>query len=139
MWGVFGWGIVIFVICVFLVIAAARRSPKNVTQAISSSKNISFTINVDKSTALKTIIDFAHVSGYKVDHFDETQYEIVLSDSASATTWGFFYMVKIKDITEGIDISIGIKSKAVQVGAIKTRNLEKFTNGVKAALFVKTQ
>jgi hypothetical protein len=102
------------------------------------SKVISFSTNVDKLTALKTIINFAQGNGYKVDSFDENQCNLVLSDSVSVTSWGFFYPIDLEPSYESTTIvKVAIESKAVQAGPIVSRNLEKCANGIKAALFSK--
>ena len=116
-----------------------KKSPQNVKEAIKSSKSASFTIKNDKSQALKTIVRFAQANGYKVDSIDDAQYTVVLSDSVSATTWGFFYMIQIDDYSAGNNkISVGVKSKVTQGGPIVDRNLEKCVNGFKATFYAES-
>jgi hypothetical protein len=136
----FGTIFIIVIIGIGWLISASKKSPKNIENALnSSSKIISFSTNVDKLTTLKIIIGFAQRNGYKVDSFDENQYNPVLSDSISATTWGFFYPIDIETSSDGSTIvKVGIKSKVIQVGPIVSRSLEKCTNGIKVALFSNT-
>ena len=51
---------------------------------------MSFETQVDEKLALETIVKFAQQTGYRIDTIDENNKRIVLSDSATMTSWGFF-------------------------------------------------
>ena len=73
-------------------IASSRKAPSDVKESISSSSNIiTITSKLEKAIIIKTIIEFAQSGGYKIDSFDENIGTIVLSESGSATSWGFFF------------------------------------------------
>jgi hypothetical protein len=131
-------GLIVFgIIC---AIAASRKPPADVKKAVSSSSNvISFTANVERTIALKAIIEFAQSGGYKVDSFDENQGTLVLSDSISLTASGFFYPIElVHGGNNETTVNIGIKSKVIgDLGPIVRRNHEKCANGIRAALFSK--
>jgi len=81
---------IIIVITVFSLIAAMRKAPR---KKLRNSK--SFTTTMTPQEALKAIIDFALQGGYRIDDFAETEGRIILSDSISPTSWGFFYPIGI--------------------------------------------
>ena len=61
---------------------------------------------------------------------------IVLEESASASSWGFFFPVFVSKQSDGSTlIEVGIKSKLVQVGPVVSRSHDKCVSGIKAALF----
>lgn len=120
--------------CIGLFIALTRKG----TSAIGSkpSRLESFSTKGNPEETLKAIVHFAQQSGYKVSAFEEALGRLVLEESASATSWGFFLPVFVSQQSDGSTlVEVGIKSKLVQVGPIVSRSHEKCVNGIKAALF----
>jgi len=86
---------------------------------------------------LKAIITVAQQSGYKIEFLDENEGQIVLSDSISLTSFGFFYPIFVT--SQGGDqtlVEVGIKSRAWQVGPIVARHHDRCFSGIKAAILV---
>jgi hypothetical protein len=124
----------VFMVCIGLLIASMRKS----SSALGSkpSRLQSFSTKGNPQDTLKAIVDFAQQSGYKVSAFEEAKGQLVLEESASATSWGFFFPVFVSRQPDGSAlVEVGIKSKLVQVGPIVSRSHEKCVNGIKAALF----
>ena len=84
---------------------------------------------------LKTIIGYAQQSGYKIEFLDEANGNLVLSDSPSLTSFGFFYPIYLTSNGEtDTVVEVGIKSKVWQIGPIRARHHERCFNGMKAAI-----
>ena len=132
-------GIIVF--CIFLIIASMKKAPSNINSSSgvesSSNKTMILTTKLDKTTTMKTIMQYAQTGNYKVDSFNEANYTLVLSDSASFTSYGYFYLIALETNAQNETVvTIGIKSKIYQIGSGLTNILEKFGNGIKAALYV---
>lgn len=113
-------------------VAAMRKGSSSMSKPL---RFLSFNTNTPLEKAMKIIIQFANQSGYKIDDFNESKSIIVLSDSASLTSYGFFYPIYLSKQIESTHIEIGIKSKLFQWGPLVRRKHEKCLNGIKASLF----
>jgi hypothetical protein len=108
--------------------SAAENKPRRIQSFVTSNT---------PSSVLKTLIRFAQQSGYKIEFLDEAKGNIVLSDGASLTSYGFFYPVFLTSERESQTlVEVGIKSKVWQVGPIVSRRHDKCFNSVKAAILV---
>ena len=117
-----------------LIIAAMRKGSVALKSKSKRLKSITTTTNPHET--LKIIIFFAQQSNYKVSALDETKYQLVLDESPTLTSWGFFYPIFISQHADNATlIEVGIKSKFVQIGPIVSRHHEKCVDGIKAALF----
>ena len=124
----------IFILLFVLVIVSVMRSskklltkkPKNLFQIISSQKY---------RVIIKAIIKFAADKKYEIDNFDAEEGKIILSKPLSFFSNGFFFPIYISQEKEETLIEIGIVSKAVQIGPIPRRTLERCIHGIKAYLF----
>ena len=124
---------IVIIIAVFYIIAGMRRAPRKKPRHL-----MTFTITITPQEALKAVIDFALQTGYEIDDFAETEGRIILSDSISLTSWGFFYPIYVSKNGDGSTlIEVGIKSKAPIAGTIALRHQERCFNGVKAFIFGK--
>lgn len=126
--------IVIVILSVTYGIAAMRKGKFSMSKPY---KILSFNAGVSIDKAMKLIIQFANQNGYKIDDFNESKFIIVLSNSATITSYGFFfpvYLTRQGDNTMTF-IEVGIKSKLIQWGPIVSRNHEKCFNGIKATIF----
>lgn len=100
------------------------------------SKLLSFTTDSTIEKSMKIILQFAKENGYKVEDFDENKGTILLSDSMTLFSNGFFYPIYLATKNEKTTlIEIGIKSKLMQFGPMVRRSHEKCFNGIKAAVF----
>ncbi len=126
-------GLIIGVVMVGIgLIAAAMRKPPDTDER--PRKVVSLKARRDPQITLQTIVRFAKQSGYKVHALDEQTGRVVLSDSASAMSWGFFYPVFVSDLGADTLVEIGIRSKFVQWGPIVSRSHKRCVNGIKSAL-----
>ncbi|SEA56435.1 hypothetical protein SAMN05443667_105266 [Flavobacterium gillisiae] len=116
----------------FLIFAAMKKGSVKMKKP-SRIKSFSTTSPLDKS--MKTIIQFAQSNGYKVDDFNETNGIIVLSDSASLTSYGYIYPVYlITQSDNSLLIEIGIKSKSTQLIGLDAPH-ERCCNGIRTAIY----
>ena len=119
--------------CIGLIIASMRRGSSVIGTRGDSTQ--SFITEVGPQDVLRKIIRFAQKAKYKVSAVDEAAGQLVLEESASAFSWGFFFPISIVRQPNGSSlVEIGIKSKLVQVGPIVSRSHEKCIKGIKAAL-----
>lgn len=124
----------ILMVCIGLLIASMRKSYSALESKPSRLQSFSTPSNPEDT--LKAIVHFAQQSGYKVSAFEEAKGQLVLEESASVTSWGFFLPVFVSRQSDGSTlVEVGIKSKLVQVGPTVSRSHEKCVNGIKAALF----
>lgn len=120
-----------------LIIAAMRKGSSAVKT--KPSRLMSFTTARAPHDVMTIVVRFAQQSGYKIDEIAESDGHILLSDSATATSWGFFYPVYVSRQNDGNSlVEVGIKSQLIQVGPIVSRNHERCFNGIKAAIFANT-
>jgi TIR domain len=110
---------------------------RSVTTTMSKpSKLLSFTTGCTVENSMKIILLFAKENDYKVEEFDENKGIIILSDSMTLFSNGFFYPIYLVTENEKSTlIEIGIKSKLIQFGPIVRRSHEKCFDGIKAAIF----
>lgn len=117
-----------------LIIAAMRKGSSAVKT--KPGRLMSFTTAMAPQDVMRIVARFAQQSGYKIDEIAESDGRIILSDSATATSWGFFYPVYVSKQDDGNTlVEVGIKSQLIQVGPIVSRNHERCFNGIKAAIF----
>ena len=122
--------IFLFIILAISTMRSSKRlltkKPKNLFPIISSKRH---------RMIIKVIIKFATDNKYEIDHFDSEAGIIILSKPLSFFSNGFFFPIYITQENDKILIEIGIVSKAVQVGPIPKRILERCINGIEAYLF----
>ena len=124
---------IVIIIAVFLIIAGMRGAPRKKLRHLTS-----FTTTMNIKEAMKAVIDFALQGGYRIDDFEETEGRIILSDSVSTTSWGFFYPIYLSKNDNGsILIEVGIRGKAPIAGTIALRHKERCFNGLKAFIFAR--
>ena len=117
---------------ILLIFAAMKKGS---TKMKKPSRIKSFSTNTPLDKAMKTTIQFAQSNGYKVDDFNESDAIIVLSDSASLTSYGNIYPVYfLKQTDNSLNIEVGIKSKSTQLVGLDAPH-ERCFNGIKTALY----
>lgn len=132
-----------FIPCLFImvlmiagpIIFVVESSKGNVGQ-ITPTQTSTIKSNLPISKVFSTIIDFAQQNKYKIDDIDEGTYQIVLNESASLFSWGFFYLISVhQNAQENISvIEIGIRSKLIQKGPITRHHHNRLTDRIKASL-----
>jgi len=129
--------IVAVIIGIFLIISQMQKGSSALEEKPSNLN--SFVADADSQAVLKIIVRFAQQTGYSIDTLEENTGRIVLSDSATATSWGFFYPIFVSQREDGKTlVEVGIKSKAIQVGPVVSQHHEKCFNGIKAAIYANT-
>ncbi len=117
----------------FLIIAAMKKG----TTSMEKPKRIkSFTIKLPIDRAMKAIISYAQNGGYKVDDFNETDGIIILSDSATISSYGAIYPVYLKKESDNsLLVEVGYKTKGSPIAIQNPVPHERFFNGIKTALY----
>jgi hypothetical protein len=130
--------VAVSLVFIFLFIAATKKGASSL--GVRTKRMLSVPAKCPPESALKSVIRFAQQSGYKVVALDEAKGHLVLEESISLFTWGFFFPVFVSVQQDGSTlIEVGIKSKLFQYGPIVSRTHEKCVTGLKAALFEQTQ
>lgn len=130
------WQAVLAVLAILGITYGIAAMRKGTSQMSKPSNILSLNTAISIEKAMKIIIQYANQSGYKIDDFNESKSIIILSNSASLTSYGFFFPVYLtKQNDSETHVELGIKSKLFQWGPIVRRNQEKCFNGIKAALF----
>lgn len=122
----------IVIASVFQLIASCRKAP---TSGDKPRRLFTLTAKLSVADTMKVLVRFAQQSGYAVEVLDEANGRLVLSDRATLTSFGFFYLVFLKGDSVETLIEVGVKSKSFQVGPVATRSLERCVNGIRAAIF----
>jgi|GEM_PF-2989507 len=120
---------------VWLIIASRKKATSIVDSRPDRSS--SFEAKTDSVTALKKTVQFAQQNGYTVDLIDESSVKAIFSDSASAVSYGFFYIVCIfEQSSDLVKVEVGTKSKLNQTfGPVIAKKHERFVSGLNAYLF----
>lgn len=120
--------------CVGIIVSSWRSGSSELGKR---SKRIeSFIVSNDASVNLKKIVKFALLAGYKIPAMDQDKGQLVLEESGSLTSWGFFFPVFVTSQPGGsARIEVGITSKLVQYGPEVSRSHERCVNSMKAFLF----
>ncbi len=122
------------VIVISYIIAAMRRGSSVIGSRPRRLQ--SFTATSGPQETLKAIIHFAQQAGYNISAIDESKGQLVLEESTSVMSWGFFFPVFVSQQSDNATlVEVGIMSKLPQVGPIVSSAHEKCVNGMKAALF----
>ena len=94
----------------------------------------------------KSILQFAHQNGYRIDDFDEQNLSVVLNEKMTLVSYGALYPIYVRESENKTIVEVGITSKLGKVGVISpidkkliTRRLERTINAIQTSLFaVKT-
>ena len=106
----------------YVYISTVMSKKKKGTSDVSSALRIeTITTDLSKTVTLKAIVEFAKSNGYKIDMFDETQFKVLLSDSMTISSWGFFYPIEVKDDNNSTSVIVGIESQKNQIGPVVTQ------------------
>jgi|TARA_Y100000294_G_C8421664_1_gene283060 hypothetical protein len=126
--------IIILVIVGFFFVIASLRKGSSVVKKKPRKLN-SFTSELPPDKIFKLVAQLPQRSKYKIDNIDETNMTIIISSSASAMSYGFFFPVYITQQTDGKTlVEVGIKGKIPQYGPVVTKNLDNIVNELKAVI-----
>ena len=124
----------LIIVCVFCVIATMRKPPLKKPRRYI--KSFETTLRTDE--VMKSIVNFAIRTGYRIENFDEKEGRIILSDGITLTSWGFFYPIFISKSDSGSTVvEVGVRGKASIVGTIAFRCQERVLNGIKGYIFAR--
>lgn len=119
--------------CIGYLVAATRKGSWALKVKPQRMELVSTMISPEESLA--SIICFALASGYKISNLDEMANRVVLEESISIWSYGFFFPVLVTKHPDGYTlIKVGIKSKFIQYGPIVSRSHSRCVNGIKASL-----
>lgn len=127
----------ILVVAIFTAIADGRTPPS----ALDNKPNrlTSFVVPLPPEEVMKIIIKFAQQTGYCIETIAPDQGFITLSTKPTLTSWGFFYPIYLSQQADHQTfVEIGIKSRAIQIGPLVSRNHERCAAGIFAAIFAST-
>jgi hypothetical protein len=105
---------------------AMRQKPSHV---------FTFATSVQWDAAMRTLLNAAPAAGYAVAEVDMPSGFIMLSQSISLLTWGFFLPVYVSVARDGRTmVEVGIRSKLYQRGPIVRRSHLRCFEALRAAL-----
>jgi hypothetical protein len=95
----------------------------------------SFVANLPPEKVLEVLRREAGRAGYEIEKKVPTYAAILLSEPASAVSWGFYFPISLKPLDLGrTEVTIGIQSKALQFGPIVRKRHRACVTAAKAAL-----
>jgi hypothetical protein len=113
----FSSGIFIGAIAVLVVIGLLLLRPPPPINAEFGGKRLGFSTKVPVAEAYRAVANLGPVQKLSVARADEGMRRVLLGDRVSWTSWGFWYPVDFTARADGgTDVSIGIRSKAIQWG-----------------------
>ena len=127
--------LIIILIFLFIILAVSvmRSSKKLIIKKPHNLYLINSSLKIQ--TIIKSIIRFSADKKYEIDHFDAEGGVIILSKPLNFFSNGFFFPIYITQKDNEAIIEIGIVSKAIQIGPIPKRTLERCINGIRAYLY----
>jgi hypothetical protein len=131
-----GWIISIVAVGIYILIKLIIGTIRNPASAVNNKpyRIQSFTTGMPQLAVLRAIARYAQASIYKIEIFDEENSNIVLSDAANLTSYGFFYPIFVRSQGAETLVEVGVKSRSWQVGPMVTRHHDRCFNWVKAAI-----
>jgi hypothetical protein len=127
-WGaLIGGGAMLFV-CLLLLMR-----PAPAIDMTFGGKRMSFTTRVTVADAYRAIANPGPGHKFSVARQSEGIRRVLLADGLSLSSWGFYYPVDLVAQPDGTtEVSLGIRSKALQWGPLVTRAQKKMLDQVQA-------
>ena len=123
----------VIIIVIFIVIAASKSGSSVQTSDAVRLTPIVTIVPLEK--VFDAITEFAKYNGYRVDTIEKQNGRIVLSESASISSWGNFYPIQIKTRDDGKTIvEVGIRGKISQKGFDINKNHQRCVSGIQSQL-----
>lgn len=120
----------LLIVLPFSIIALTKKAPDFIKDKPVDIK--SFTSNSTLENTKNKILDFARSDGYKWEVRDNL---IVLKNSMSILSWGFFYPIYLSKNDSGINVEISIKARLKQQdqtwNPVRNSKWQKVFDGIK--------
>lgn len=95
----------------------------------------SFLVNLPPDTLIQRLRDAIEETDYQIEESVQTDGDLLLSERATATSWGFYYPVYLTPVEKHqTRVEIGIKSMAFQMGPIVRKHHRKCVEAMRALL-----
>ena len=120
---------IITVLIIYGIVYLIRNMNKDKLLDENSQQTISFDLNDGIEDCFKKIQNYANSSEYTIEAIDENSYSIVLGESITLMTNGFYFPIFLTMLDENnTRIEVGIKSKSFQVGPVVDKRHNSFVN-----------
>lgn len=120
---------IITVLIIYGIVYLIRNMNKDKLLDGNKQQTISFDINDGIEDCFQKIQNYANSSEYTIDAIDENNYSIVLGESITLMTNGFYFPIFLTMLDENnTRIEVGIKSKSFQVGPVLDKRHNSFVN-----------
>ena len=101
--------------------AAKRKRPKHPQRKVR--RRISMTVPLKSPIMAARLAQQMKDGGYTVDEIAPDNSFVLLSDGASATSWGFYYPIYLSpEGSHQTQVEVGIQSKVIQMGPVVTKH-----------------
>lgn len=120
---------IITVLIIYGIVYLIRNMNKDKLLDENKQQTISFDLNDGIEDCFQKIQNYANSSEYNVEAIDENSYSIVLGESITLMTNGFYFPIFLTMLDENnTRIEVGIKSKSFQVGPVVEKRHNSFVN-----------
>lgn len=120
---------IITVLIIYGIVYLIRNMNKDKLLDKNSQQTISFDLNDGIEDCFQKIQNYANSSEYTIEAIDENSYSIVLGESITLMTNGFYFPIFLTMLDENnTRIEVGIKSKSFQVGPVVDKRHNSFVN-----------
>lgn len=120
---------IITVLIIYGIVYLIRNMNKDKLLDENSQQTISFDLNDGIEDCFQKIQNYANSSEYTIEAIDENSYSIVLGESITLMTNGFYFPIFLTRLDENnTRIEVGIKSKSFQVGPVVDKRHNSFVN-----------
>lgn len=129
----FTFGILVGVGVAAVIFFLMTLRPAPAIETPFGGKRVSFTTEVPADVAFRALAGPGN--GLTVARSSEPMKRVILGDKIGLTSWGFWYPVDISSHANGTtEVSVGIRSKAVQWGPLVGRAQNKMLDRVRAVI-----
>lgn len=113
----FSQGVLIGGVVLLVIIGIMLLRPPPPINTQFGGKRLGFSTEVPIADAYRAVANFGTGQKLSVARSDEGMKRVLLGDRVGWTSWGFWYPVDFTSRSDGgTDVSIGIRSKAIQWG-----------------------
>lgn len=127
------WGIIIGVVGMSAISLLMLLRPAPPIDAQFGGKRLGFSTSVPPAEAYRAIANLGPGYKFSVARSSEPMKRLLLADGMGFSSWGFYYPVDLAARADGgTDVSIGIRSKAIQWGPLVTRAQKKMVDQLQA-------
>ena len=120
---------IITVLIIYGIVYLIRNMNKDKLLDENKQQTISFDLNDGIEDCFQKIQNYANSSEYTIEAIDDNSYSIVLGESITLMTNGFYFPIFLTMLDENnTRIEVGIKSKSFQVGPVVDKRHNSFVN-----------